>query len=56
MFMEVHYVLEEGGETFIIKITPSFRKSAKIRKSSYHRARGLVCPCGFFVGVFSSSQ
>lgn len=41
VFMKVHYVLEEGGETFIIEIAPSFPKSANIRRSSYHRAQGV---------------
>ena len=32
MFMEVHYVLVEGRESFIIKITPFFLQRSKIRK------------------------
>lgn len=40
--MEVHYVLEEGGESFITKIASSFLKSAKLGNLAITEHRGLI--------------
>lgn len=47
--MEVHYVLEEGGETFIIKIIKiwPFGRGPKLESLAITEHRGLVCPVAF---------
>lgn len=60
MFREVHYVLVESGESFIIRITPFCIKSSKIRQylavTWQNHGELALLPIWLYASVFPSFQ